>query len=153
MYAIKFFALAITISAVVSLGACSKAESLGTNQAASATQQGSVTNVSNAELQTLLDEKVTLVDIRLPQEWQETGVVAGSHPITLFGRDGAVAPDFLAKLQKVAPLDKPVVLICRTGNRTRAGSEMLTQVGYKQVYNVTKGIMGWIQEGKAVVRQ
>jgi rhodanese-related sulfurtransferase len=30
---------------------------------------------------------------------------------------------------------------------------MLTQVGYKQVYNVTKGIMGWIQEGKAVVRQ
>ena len=79
--------------------------------------------------------------------------MAGSHPITLFGRDGAVAPDFLAKLQKVAPLDKPVVLICRTGNRTRAGSEMLTQVGYKQVYNVTKGIMGWIQEGKAVVRQ
>ena len=68
MYAVKFFALAITISAVVSLGACSKAESLGTNQAASATQQGSVTNVSNAELQTLLDEKVTLVDIRLPQE-------------------------------------------------------------------------------------
>jgi rhodanese-related sulfurtransferase len=64
-----------------------------------------------------------------------------------------VAADFLAKIQQVAPTDKPVALICRTGNRTRAGADMLAQVGYKQVYNVTHGITGWIKEGKAVVSQ
>ncbi|WGZ96261.1 MAG: rhodanese-like domain-containing protein [Candidatus Thiothrix putei] len=153
MYAVKFLALAIAITTAASLGACSKAESLGANSTVAAAQQGSVSNVSNAELQTLLDQKVTLVDIRLPEEWQQTGIVAGSHPITLFQKDGSVAADFLAKIQKVAPTDKPVALICRTGNRTRAGADMLAQVGYKQVYNVTNGIMGWIKEGKAVVRQ
>jgi rhodanese-related sulfurtransferase len=151
MYGVKWLALAIAFSALVSVGACSKAESVGIKSAVAAGQQGGVSNVSNTELQTLLDEKVTLVDIRLPEEWQETGIVAGSQPITLFQKDGSVAADFLTKIQQVAPMDKPVALICRTGNRTRAGSEMLVQVGYKQVYNVTHGITGWIKEGKAVV--
>lgn len=116
-------------------------------------QQGSVSNVSNAELQDLMAKGVTLVDIRLPEEWQQTGVVEGSKLLTLFEKNGSVAPNFLADLQKMVPADKPVALICRTGNRTRAGTQMLAQAGYTQVYNVTRGITGWIGEGKPVVRQ
>ena len=153
MYAVRFLALAIVISSVVGLGACSKTETAAADSATASAQQGSVSNISNDELQALLDKKVTLIDIRLPEEWQQTGIVADSHRITLFQKDGSVTPDFLAKVQKVAAPDKPVALICRTGNRTRAGAEMLAQVGYKQVYNVTHGIMGWIKAGKPVVRQ
>lgn len=108
---------------------------------------GQVRDVSNLELQGLLAKGVTLVDIRLPEEWQQTGVVEGSKLLTLFERNGAIAPGFLTNLQKIAPADKPVALICRTGNRTHAGTQMLVQAGYKQVYNVTHGITGWI--GKA----
>lgn len=149
--------LLVALGLILSLGACSRAESLDNNKPVSSTspsasaQQGAISNVSNAELQALLDSGVTLVDIRLPEEWAETGVVAGSQRLTLFQKNGAVAANFLSELQKVAPKDKPVALICRTGNRTRAGSEMLVQAGYSQVYNVTKGIMGWLGEGRGVV--
>jgi rhodanese-related sulfurtransferase len=149
----KWLALALALSVVVTLGACSKAESVSGNNTAAAAMQGAVKNISNAELQTLLDQKVTLIDIRLPEEWAQTGTVAGSHRITLFRENGSVAPDFLAKVQQVAATDKPVALICRTGNRTRAGADMLAQVGYKKVYNVTHGIMGWMKADKPVVRQ
>ncbi len=153
MYAMKWLALALALSAVVTVGACSKAESVSGNNTAAVAAQGAVKNISNAELQTLLDQKVTLIDIRLPEEWAQTGTVASSHRITLFRENGSVAPDFLAKVQQVAATDKPVALICRTGNRTRAGADMLAQVGYKEVYNVTHGIMGWMKADKPVVRQ
>ncbi|MFZ1387092.1 MAG: rhodanese-like domain-containing protein [Thiolinea sp.] len=148
-------ALLLAMSLTITLGACSRAESLDNTKAPTANvvaQQGIITNVSNAELQDLLDKGVTLVDIRRAEEWQETGVVAGSQRLTLFQGNGAVNANFLSDLKKIVPADKPVALICRTGNRTRAGSEMLTQVGYTQVYNVTQGITGWIKEGRPVVR-
>ncbi|UOG93898.1 MAG: rhodanese-like domain-containing protein [Candidatus Thiothrix sulfatifontis] len=153
MYAVKWLALTVAMGVVMTVGACSKTESVGGANAVASAAQGAVKNVSNAELQTLLDQKVTLIDIRLPEEWAQTGIVAGSQRITLFQENGSVAPDFLAKVQQVAATDKPVALICRTGNRTRAGADMLAQVGYKDVYNVTNGIMGWIKAGKPVVRQ
>lgn len=146
----------LALSLAVSLGACSRAESLDNAKpvanAQAATQQAVITNISNTELQTLLDQGLTLVDIRLPEEWAETGVVAGSQRLTLFQQNGAVTPSFLNDLQRIAPKDKPVALICRSGNRTRAGSELLVQAGYSQVYNVTKGIKGWIGEGRSVAR-
>ncbi len=152
----KMLALALIFSAAMTLGACSKGET-AVAQTGEATEtampEGQVRDVSNLELQGLLAKGVTLVDIRLPEEWQQTGVVQGSKLLTLFEKNGAVAPGFLANLQKIAPVDKPVALICRTGNRTRAGTQMLVQAGYKQVYNVTRGITGWIGEGKPVVSQ
>lgn len=155
MHTIKILTLVLAISTAAGLGACSKAQGLGENggSAGTSVQQGRVSNVSNAELQDLMAKGVTLVDIRLPEEWQQTGVVKGSKQLTLFEKNGSVAPNFLANLQKIAPAGKPVALICRTGNRTRAGSEMLVQAGYSQVYNVTHGITGWIKEGKPVVQQ
>lgn len=148
--------LVMVLSLAVLLGACSRAESLDNAKPAAsanaAIQRGAITNVSNAELQTLLDQGVTLVDIRLPEEWAETGVVVGSQRLTLFQKNGTVPANFLSNLEKFASKDKPVALICRTGNRTRAGAEILAQTGYPQVYNVTKGIMGWLGEGRAVVR-
>ncbi|MEN8214359.1 MAG: rhodanese-like domain-containing protein, partial [Pseudomonadota bacterium] len=101
----------------------------------------------------LLERETTLVDIRRPEEWKQTGIVPGSRMITLFNSRGKVNPNFVSELQRVSSPDKPVILICRTGNRTRAGSRMLVeQLGYKDVYNVTRGITGWIAERREVAR-
>lgn len=108
-------------------------------------------NISNDELKDLLAKGVTIVDIRRSEEWKSTGVVANSKQITLFDGQGKVNPSFMSELQTVAPIDKPVILICRTGNRTREGSKMLINAGYKTVYNVTHGIKGWMDAGFAVV--
>lgn len=154
VHTIKVLAWALVISTAVGVGACSKAPGLGESGSGAETsvKQGDVSNVSNAELQDLMAKGVTLVDIRLPEEWRQTGVIKGSKQLTLFGKNGSVAPDFLTELQKIVPANKPVALICRTGNRTRAGSAMLAQAGYSHVYNVTDGIMGWLKEGKPVVQ-
>jgi len=110
------------------------------------------TNVDNNELKTLLDEGATLVDIRRPEEWKQTGVVEGSNTLTFFFASGRVNPKFIPQIQQIAAKDKPVVLICRTGNRTRAASEFLAkEMGYAQVYNVKHGITGWIAEKRPVV--
>lgn len=118
-----------------------------------AVADGTISHVSNEELKGLLDSDIVLVDIRRVEEWVETGVVEGSHTITLFGKDGRPMADFLPKLEKIASLDTPIIVICRTGNRTRVASEALTQqIGYSQVYNVTLGITDWIAKGHPVVK-
>ncbi len=131
--------------------ACDSATS--SSSKASAGAASLYTNISNGELAKLLEDRITLVDIRRPEEWKQTGVVAGSNMITLFDSRGRVNPDFVSELQKVSSSDKPVILICRTGNRTRAASTMLVkQLGYKDVYNVTRGITGWIADKRQVTR-
>ncbi len=112
-----------------------------------------VLNIDNTELARLLASGVAVVDIRTEPEWKETGVVPGSHLITLFDEKGrADPPNWLEKVKGVAKPDQPVILICRTGNRTRPATQFLSQqAGYKTVYNVTKGIVAWGREGRPVV--
>ncbi len=39
--------------------------------------------------------------------------------------------------------DKPVVLICRSGNRTALAATVMQLMGYRQVYSMKTGIRGW----------
>lgn len=111
-----------------------------------------IIDIDNAELDRLLKDGVPLVDIRLQKEWEETGIVGGSRLLTYFdeqGRHDDAA--WLDKLKPIARPEQPVILICRSGNRTRAASQFLAQqAGYRTVYNVKSGIKGWIAGGKPV---
>ena len=134
--------------------ACDSAtSSSGKASAVAASTASLYTNINNTELAKMLEDKVTLVDIRRPEEWKQTGIVPGSNMITLFVSRGGVNPDFVSQLQRVSSPDKPVILICRSGNRTRAASTMLVkQLKYQKVYNVTRGIKGWIGDKREVSR-
>jgi len=39
--------------------------------------------------------------------------------------------------------DKPVVLVCRSGNRTALAALTLQLLGYQQVYSMKTGVRGW----------
>ena len=39
--------------------------------------------------------------------------------------------------------DKPVVLVCRSGNRTVLATITLQQMGFTQVYSMKTGVRGW----------
>ena len=114
-----------------------------------------VINIDNGEFQRLLREGLTVVDLRTAPEWKQTGVVDRSHLITLFDERGRADPEaWLAAVDRVAGAGKPVVLICRTGNRTRAVARYIDQLSpQRKVYNVTEGITGWMRAGKPVVSQ
>jgi rhodanese-related sulfurtransferase len=95
----------------------------------------------------LINSGIPVIDIRTEQEWRQTGVVAGAIPITFFDARGRYdAQAFLQQLEQQVDKDQPIALICRTGNRTRAVSQFLSEQGY-QVINMEGGIMKMLREG------
>ena len=134
----KMFALLAVFAASLSLSACSKPP---------------YENVDNAQLKTLIAQGIPLYDVRRPDEWRQTGVVEGSRLLTWVDGGGRVQPGFVENLAADAPKDKPVAIICRTGNRTsQLARELMEQHGYTRVYNVKDGITGWIGAGQPVAR-
>ena len=110
-----------------------------------------IVDIDNAELARLAISGVPVIDIRTEGEWKETGIVPGSKLITLFDEKGRADPAWLEKVKGVAKPDQPVIVICRSGNRTKAGSQMLVQQGgYQKVYNVKDGIRAWAKEGRTM---
>jgi rhodanese-related sulfurtransferase len=90
----------------------------------------------------IADNGAQIVDVREPDEWAATGVPVGAVLISL-GDLEEKAPSELAK-------DKPVHVICKSGNRSRTGSQILIDLGYPEVYNVDGGIQAWLAAGLPV---
>lgn len=110
-------------------------------------------DVDAAQLRELIARGVPIYDIRRPEEWRQTGVVAGSRLLTWVDASGRPRAGFHETLASEIPRDQPVVLICRTGNRTdHLARELMEKYGYTRVYNVTHGITRWIAGGNPVVR-
>jgi rhodanese-related sulfurtransferase len=51
--------------------------------------------------------------------------------------------------QRAGELDpaRPVAVICATGNRSQSGAAVLGQKGFKTIYNVRGGTLGWMRRG------
>jgi len=110
-------------------------------------------NIDNASLKKLLAKGTKILDLRRRDEWDKTGVVKDSHKLTAFDSTGNFVRSFPAEFQKFAGRDDPVILICRTGNRSsRLANMLVKQAGYSKVYNVTEGIVKWIKDGNPVIR-
>jgi rhodanese-related sulfurtransferase len=100
--------------------------------------------------------EVTLIDIRTPEEWRQTGVAHGAKLVNMVhpgGADGFVS-DILKQVNGDA--DAPIALICRTGNRTTQVQRLLVARGFSRVYNVIEGMVGstagpgWLKRGLPV---
>ena len=110
-------------------------------------------NLDNAQLESLMAQGVPVFDIRRKDEWRQTGVIEGSQLLTFVDSGGRVAPGFLERFTSTVGKDDPVILICRTGNRTSTlARHLVEQLGYTHVYNVRDGITRWIRDGLAVQR-
>lgn len=117
------------------------------------TVQAEVRHIDNGELREAIAAGIKVIDIRRDDEWLQTGVIEGSHLLTFFDREGKYdIGEWLSGFRKVVGPDEPVILICRTGNRTRAVTTLLDeQVGQAGVHNVASGITRWIADGNPVV--
>ena len=117
--------------------------------------QAEVIKIDNAKLKQLMAAGVTVVDIRRPDEWQDAGLVEGSRLLTFFHDKEYKVYDideWMAGLAKIiTSKDQPVILICRSGNRTGTVGALVNEMGYKTVYAVEKGINLWIKEGNPTV--
>ncbi|MEB3984049.1 rhodanese-like domain-containing protein [Mycobacterium sp. 663a-19] len=95
--------------------------------------------------------RAVLVDVRTDAEWRFVGV----PDLSSLGRDvvyiewnttdGTPNENFAAELRdRVPPSDeeRPVVFLCRSGNRSIGAAEVATEVGITPAYNVLDGFEG-----------
>lgn len=80
-----------------------------------------------------------LVDVRTPEEFA-TGHIAGAVNIPL---------DALESRLNEVPQDQPVVLYCRSGNRSAQAADLLEKAGYSNIRDLG-GIAAWTAAGYAV---
>ncbi len=92
-----------------------------------------------------------LLDVRTMAEWNFVGL----PDLSALGRrvhcvewqgfpTGAQNPGFVAEAEAALGADKaaPVLVICRSGARSRAAAIALTRAGYTQAFNVAGGFEG-----------
>ncbi|CAN0475313.1 unnamed protein product, partial [Laminaria digitata] len=81
---------------------------------------------------------VTIVDVRSPREWRQTGVAAGARTVTIHNRKGIKA--FIAEMEDAVGGDKstPLALICATGVRSARAAKILTAAGFTNLQNVSE---------------
>ena len=109
-------------------------------------------DINNDEIRKLIKNNVPIVDIRTSDEWNQTGVIQNSILLTFFKKNGTYNFETWHKeLGYVIDTNKPYVLICRSGRRTKIVSEIINKKIDKLVYNASFGINSWLQSNLKVV--
>lgn len=98
-----------------------------------------VQNISSREAKKLLDKNknIFLLDVRTPQENSQARL-----PGTVLIPIG----EFEHRIGEV-PKNKTILVYCAVGSRSKPVAELLSQRGYKEVYHMTDGIVGWYRNG------
>ena len=90
------------------------------------------------------------IDCRSEMEYLFVGHPAGAlHVAWNDGPDWEIDPHFVGRVKKLAGTNhtmRPIVLICRSGNRSQEAGEELERAGFMKVYNVVAGFEGELNE-------
>jgi len=107
-------------------------------------------------------EKVTIIDVRTPEEYIFVGhpEMAWKIPVAvqIYEWDAAKGnfpmkplPDFVSRVSQVAKPDDTILVTCRSGGRSAIAVNMLAQAGFKNVHNIIDGIEGDVVDDPASV--
>jgi rhodanese-related sulfurtransferase len=107
---------------------------------------GLIKKVSVAKFKKAIDDKVgTLVDVRTPEEFAK-GHLKGAVNINFKKR---TFPDFINAIDK----NKPVLIYCRSANRSGKAALIMQSLGFKEVQDLDKGFKAWVAEKMEVVAE
>ena len=110
--------------------------------------------VNNEKIKLLLKSNIPVIDIRTEGEWYDIGVIKSSYLLTFFDKDGNY--DFrkwMIKVGEIANKNGPVVIICRSGRRSRIVSNMIIKENSEYlIYHATNGIKSWIESSNKTVQ-
>jgi rhodanese-related sulfurtransferase len=82
-----------------------------------------------------------LLDVRLPPEWDgELGHLDGAVLIPVQELE-----DRLGELP--ADRNRPILVYCRTGNRSSRAAQIIAEQGYREVFNLQGGLTDYREEG------
>lgn len=89
----------------------------------------------NGALQLINHKNAFVLDVREPAEY-ESGHLLNAKLVPL-----GKLKERANELEKHK--DKPVVVVCRSGNRSGTACAILTKLGFTQTYNMMGGMMAW----------
>ena len=85
-----------------------------------------------------------IIDVRTPREFVEGHI---ENALNIDFNSGTFR-DEIYKLDKA----KKYLIYCRSGNRSRRALSVMTELGFKEVYHFSEGIIGWTKAGYTVVK-
>jgi len=97
-------------------------------------------SVSVDEAYKLYQEGTFVLDVRTQEEWNEFHA-----PNTIL-----IPLDELASRVNELPKDQPIVVVCRSGNRSQTGRDILLQAGFNAT-SMNGGLNAWRDSGHPVV--
>ncbi|MGD2061236.1 MAG: rhodanese-like domain-containing protein [Acidimicrobiia bacterium] len=106
------------------------------------TQTAAPTLVDAGAAQELIDTDPELVvlDIRTPEE-VATGTLPAADEFVDF-----YSPRFQAQIGEL-DRDAAYLVYCRSGNRTREATRIMSDLGFTDVYELDGGILAWVSNG------
>nr|VFJ98710.1 MAG: Rhodanese-related sulfurtransferase [Candidatus Kentron sp. H]VFJ99903.1 MAG: Rhodanese-related sulfurtransferase [Candidatus Kentron sp. H]VFK03656.1 MAG: Rhodanese-related sulfurtransferase [Candidatus Kentron sp. H] len=90
-------------------------------------------------------ENAVLLDVRTDSEFAEGYILNAMHI------PQPSLSDHIKKLDKHR--SKPVIAVCRSGNRSAKACATLRKHGFERVYNLSGGIAGWQNASLPLVRK
>ena len=128
-FCLAFAALIALLFFNISLAGCKTQES----------KPASITNVTAGQVYKMLSsgEDYFILDVRSKEEF-DSGHIEGAYLIPVSELENRLAE---------LPKDKPVIVYCRSGNRSTSAANILLEKGFKEIFNMTGGITEWQSNG------
>jgi rhodanese-related sulfurtransferase len=106
-----------------------------------------IVDVNNEQITELSNSNIPIVDVRRSSEWVQTGVIPNSILLTFFDEEGDYNyHQWYEKLRLEIDESKPIILICRSGKRSKIIAQMMNENFDHVIYNAKRGIISWIDE-------
>lgn len=78
-----------------------------------------------------------IIDVREPDEWAQARIPGAIH----------IPLGQIRERAHEIPRDRPVILQCRSGNRSAGATRTLLDLGFANVHNLAGGIGDWAADG------
>tara|TARA_Y100000588_G_C13712101_1_gene693417 strand:+ start:96 stop:494 length:399 start_codon:yes stop_codon:yes gene_type:complete len=92
----------------------------------------------------MASEKYLLIDVRTAEEFA-AGHIQGAINIDYY------SADFSNQIEKIGK-EKPVLLYCRSGNRSAKSMQMMYEMGFVEVKHLDGGIKAWKAENRKIIQ-
>lgn len=101
-------------------------------------------NITARDAKAILDKNknVLFLDVRTPQETAQ-----GYIPKALL-----LPINEIERRSGEIPKNRPIIVYCAVGSRSRSVAQFLARQGYGEVYNMTDGFFGWARGGLPTAR-
>ncbi len=101
-------------------------------------------NINSKQFKEIIEStpNAIILDVRTEGEIQE-GMIEGARNINI------MSPNFANEI-KALDKENTYLVVCRSGNRSSSACGFMDQLVFKQVYNLSGGMMQW--DGNVVIK-